>query len=139
MRILEGEGILHGMGIVPSLTENKENPSMTPPILIPRQKILNVIDITHNRQIEISAYVSPEVIGLSKLTFSPFVELMKIEMNPKDPALDLRWHATHLTHLNDEHGRPGWAGSRTTRVHGWEIPKPRRKMRRLKFVFAITF
>ena len=28
--------------------------------------------------------------------------------------------------------------ARTTRIHGRETPKPRRKMQRLKFVFAIT-
>ena len=110
VRTLDGKGTFHGMGIVLSLTGTKERPAVPTSVIIPRENLTKVDNITREHQIEILTYIPPEESGLSKLKFMPISLLEPDRKRPHDPILDLLWQASHFKFLTDENGRPGWSG-----------------------------
>ena len=89
VRTLYGKGTLHGMGIVISLTGEKDKPFEACSKVFPREKLLNVSEVTPGKQVEFTAYIPPDETGLSKLTFLPFKDLKISFPKPADTCLDL--------------------------------------------------
>ena len=110
VRTLDGKGVLHGMGIVFMITGTKEQPAKPTQVIIPREKLKKVSDITKKHQIDIHPYNQPEISGLSKLKFTPISKLLKETFPPRDKIMDLIWHAKHFSLVRDDNGRPGWSG-----------------------------
>ena len=98
---IDGEGTLHGMGVIVSTTPGTTIQGLTP---IPRQKMRCANEVIAASGIPVVHYHPSEQSIISSVILKPMIELNVVNVLPKELIHDHVWHALYF-HPNP---RPSW-------------------------------
>ena len=106
---LDGQGSLHGMGIIAISTPKDGTPLIAKSRVISRQQRTKVDELVKDKGVPIVQYIGPLERGLSSVIFKPTVELQVPYTLPSELYSDLLWHSGWIF-SEAAKPRPNWSG-----------------------------
>ena len=106
---LDGNGSLHGMGIIAVSTPKDNVPLITKSRVINRQQRIKVNELVREKGVPLLQYVGPNEKGLASIFYKPIIELQVPYTLPSEIYSNLLWHS-ELTFSNTARPRTNWSG-----------------------------